>query len=428
MKTRSAEVKLTYNGQNITIPMGQFQTSFSYTDNASGESDSIDINIQDTKKDWLNAMPTKGASITAVIRVNDWHKEGDNQKLDCGVFVLDDFSFSGPPTTGTISAVSVPAASAFKETKRSKTWEAVTIAEIAKTIAATAGIGFVFDAAASFALASIEQSKETDCEFLYKLCETYGLSMKVFNSKIIIFDREAYKAKAYAGRIDLIDMESWSWKTTIAGTYTGGEITYTDPNTEEDITFQIGAGSRILECSEKADSAADAERKLVAAIDNANHGSTSMSVSTMGDVKYVAGQTVIITGLGKCNGKYYIDKATHDLGSGYKTDYELSRVEQTAEEAVKDALSLLMDAGVINSPAYWLAHYNDIEHLGTLILKLAYAIKMSIGGSGITNAADAIAVLVAVGIINSPDYWLKNYKAVTYLDQLLINAANAVKA
>jgi hypothetical protein len=148
----------------------------------------------------------------------------------------------------------------------------------------------------------------------------------------------------------------------------------------------------------------------------------------MGEVKYVAGQTVQITGLGKCNGKYYIDKATHSLGSGYKTSYELSRVEQTAEEAVKDALSLLTDAGVISSPEYWLAHYNDIANLGTLILKLADAIKTSLGGTSITTATDAIAALVDAGIINSPDYWLKNYTAVASLDQLLINAANAVKA
>ncbi|PKM72857.1 MAG: hypothetical protein CVU91_07465 [Firmicutes bacterium HGW-Firmicutes-16] len=327
MKTRSAKVEITYNGQNITIPMGQFATSFSYTDNASGESDGIDINIQDSKKDWMNGMPTKGATIAAVLKVNDWTKAGDNRRLNCGTFILDDFSFSGPPTTGTISGVSVPAASAFKERKLTKTWEAVTIAEIAKTIAAAASIGLVFDTAASFKIAAIEQSKQTDCEFLCKLCETYGLSMKVYNSKIIIFDRETYKAKAYAGRIDASDMESWSWKTTLAGTYTGGALTYTDPSTEKEITFTTGAGSRVLECAEKADNAADAERILLAAINNANHGSTSMSVSTMGEVKYVAGQTVQITGLGKCNGKYYIDKVTHDLGGGYKSSYDLSRVE-----------------------------------------------------------------------------------------------------
>lgn len=426
MNTRTAAAELVYNGASISVPTGQFETSFSYTDCASGESDGIDINIQDAKKDWLNAMPTKGATIAAVLKVNDWNKAGDNRKLDCGVFILDDFTFSGPPTTGTISGVSVPAASAFKETKRTKTWEKVTIAEIAKNIAATACVGLVFDAPVSFKISSIEQNKETDCEFLCKLCETYGLSMKVYKSKIIIFDREVYKAKAYAGRIDRTGMESWSWKTTLAGSFTGGTITYTNPKTEKEITYKTGMGSRILECTEKADNAADAERKVNAAIKNANHGSTSMSVSTMGEVKFVAGQTVMITGLGKCNGKYYIDKVTHNIGGGYKTDYELSRVEQTEAEAIKDALSLLVDAGVVNSPDYWLAHYTDLEYLGTLVLKLADAIRMNLSGSSIKTAPDAIKTLVTAGIINSPDYWLKNYAAVTYLDLLLIKAANAL--
>lgn len=373
-------------------------------------------------------MPTKGATISAVLKVNDWTKSGDNRKLDCGTFILDDFSFSGPPTTGTISGVSVPAASAFKETKHTKTWESVTISEIAQSIATAAGISVVFDVTYSFKISAIEQSKETDCELLYKLCETYGLSMKVYNSKIIIFDREAYKAKAFSGRIHASDMESWSWNTTLAGTYTGGTITYTNPRTEKEITFTTGMGSRMFECTIKADSAADAERKLVAAINNLNHSSTSMSVSTMGEVKYVAGQTVIITGLGKCNGKYYIYNATHDLGGGYKTSYELSRVEQTEDEAIKDALILLREIWLTNSPNYWIAHYGDMPHLGTLILRLCDAIRVNHKGTSITSAPDAIAVIVSAGIINSQDYWLKNYTALTYLDKLLINAANAVKA
>ncbi len=426
MNTRTANVDITYNGQNITIPMGQFKTSVSYTDKASGECDSIDIDIQDSSYDWLNNLPTKGATLTAMLCVNNWTKEGDNRKLDCGSFVLDDFSFSGPPTTGTISGVSTPAASAFKETKHSKTFEAVTIAEIAKSISAAAGLGLVIDADLSFKLASVEQSNQTDCEFLFKLCETYGLAMKVYNAKVVIFDREAYKKKDPAGTIHRADMESWSWKTTLAGTYTGGKIAYTDPRSEKDITFAIGSGERILECTEKADSAVDAERKLRAAIDTANHGATQLSASVTGEVKYVAGQTLLITGLGKCSGKYYIDKATHEFGNGYKTSYELSKVEQTAEEAIKDAAALLADIAVISTPAYWIVHYSDIPSLGALLLKLADAIWSNQKGTNITTASDAINALSKAGIIKNPEYWSKNYTAVLYLDKLLINAANAL--
>ena len=38
----------------------------------------------------------------------------------------------------------------------------------------------------------------------------------------------------------------------------------------------------------------------------------------------------------------------------------------------------------------------------------------------------ALEVLTGAGVINSPDYWAKKHGAVAYLDQLLINAANAL--
>ena len=45
----------------------------------------------------------------------------------------------------------------------------------------------------------------------------------------------------------------------------------------------------------------------------------------------------------------------------------------------------------------------------------------------IKNAQDAIKVLSDKGIINSPDYWLKAIDIVKYLDSLIINFANYIQ-
>lgn len=428
MRTRSALAEIIYNGQSITVPMGQYTTGVTYTDNATGEGDTIDVKIGDPAQDWLVAMPTKGAQISAKLTVKDWGKEGDNRALECGTFILDDFSFGGPPTTGTISAISTPVLSAFKDAQRSKTWESVTVAEIAKDIASRAGVALTIDADASFKIASVEQSKESDAEFLTKLCEKYGFSIKIYSSKIIVFDREAYKKKPVVGTIDVAEMESWDWKTTLAGTYTGGTISYTNPTTNEEVTYTTGDGERLLECSEKADNAADAERILKAAIDNANHNATALNLSMMGDVKFAASQCWRISGLGQASGKYYIDKATHDLGSGYKVSLEMSRVAQTEAEEVADAVTLLAELGIINSPDYWKVHYNDVKYLGLLIVRMSAMIRQNKHGTGIASAEDAIAALHDANIINSPDYWANNHAAVRFLDDLLIQAANAITA
>lgn len=328
MRTRRAYVDLTWNGAAVTSKMAGMATSINYTDPASGEADSIDISIQDRDRRWISSwMPVAGDTLSARIKLQDWEREGDNRSLYCGFFILDDFSFAGWPVTGNISGVSVPADGAFRETQRSKTWENVTIKEIASEIAGRAGIALFWDAEGfDWTIKSIEQSKQNDCDFLMSLCKTYGLAMKVYAFQVVIFDREAYKAKRSAMVLRPDDIESWRWKTTLAGTYTGGEYAYTDPQTEEEIVAKVGGGTRILKRSGKADSVADAERKITAAVNDANHGSVSMSVSLMGNARLYAGQCVTISGLGRISGKYYIDKVSHSLGTGYTMQLDLSKV------------------------------------------------------------------------------------------------------
>lgn len=329
MRTRRAQFVLGWNGTASSDRLTEAADGITYTDPASGEADSIDININDRDRKWISAwMPSAGDTMTAKIKLQDWEREGDNRVLSCGFFVMDSFAFSGWPTAGTISGVSTPADSSFMATERSKIWENITIKEIAAEVASRAGISLFWDAGGvDFRIKTIEQSKQTDSDFLMGLCTTYGLSMKVYSQKIVIFDQEQYKQKPSAMTLYASDLESWNWSSNLAGTYTGGEFTYTDPRTEAEIVAKVGGGSRIFKDSGKADSTADAERKIKASVANANHGSTKMSVVILGNARLYAGQCVDIAGLGKMSGKYYIDKVTHTIGSGYTMSLELSLVE-----------------------------------------------------------------------------------------------------
>ncbi len=329
MRTRRAFVDLTWNGAAASGSLLGRAMEFTYTDPASGEADSLDVSIHDRDGLWTSSwLPAEGDALEAVIRVTDWDREGDNRSLPCGSFTLDEFSFSGWPVTGTISAVSVPADGAFRETERSKTWEDVTIRELAQEIAGRAGAVLAWDVEGDGPkLQSVEQARKTDCDFLTELCGEYGLAVKVYARKLVIYDREAYKQKPPAAVLTPAELLSWSWRTTLAGTYTGGEYAYTDPASEEELSVKAGGGPRVLKLSGKADGPADAERKLAAAIASANHGHTSLSVSLRGRPDLAASQCVEVTGLGRLSGKYFIDKAVHRVGSGYTTDLELSLVE-----------------------------------------------------------------------------------------------------
>ena len=329
MNTRKAAVEIAWKGAAAAGTLGQYQTSATYTDPASGEADSLDLSLHDRDRQWIGPwLPQAGDTLSAVIRLTDWDRVGDNRSLPCGSFILDKFDFSGWPVTGNISGVSVPADSAFRETQRTRTWENITVEEIGKEIAGRAGISLAWDVdSGPIIIKSEEQSEKTDCDFYMGLCETYGLAMKVYAQKIVVYDREAYKARPPVATLTPDMLLSWSWSSQLTGTYTGGEYAYTDPATEKEVKVQVGSGPRILKKSGRVDSPADAERKLWAAIHQANHGSTKLSLSMRGTASLVASQCVMVAELGRLGGKYFIDSITHHIGGGYTMDLELSRVE-----------------------------------------------------------------------------------------------------
>ena len=428
MRTRRANIDLVYNGAAVNTQMADYKVNITYTDPASGEADTLDIHLNDRDNQWMTAwMPLQGDTIVAALKVMDWDNEGDNRELPCGFFILDDFSFSGPPTEGTISGLATPSNGAFKGTERSKTWENITIWEIGQEIADRAGITLAWDVEEEpVTLKSVEQAEQSDCDFFTSLCNVYGFEVKVYYKKLVVFDREAYKGKVPVATIRETDIAGWSWGKVLAGTYTGGEFAYSDPITETDIVAVVGMGTRILKQSGKADSQADAQRKIQAAVNRANHGATTMTVMMMGNARWVASQCITITGVGKLSGKYYIDKITHSVGQGYEMTLELSLVESMTEEVVLDAIERLVAVGVISTPAYWRQHYKDIAFLDGLLLNMATRIRVNLGGTSVADVPTALDVLTRTGVINSPDYWATKYTALAWLGELIIKAANAL--
>lgn len=427
MKPRQTEVDLYYNGAAVKTVMDEYITGITYTDPASGAADSLDISIHDRARQWITAwMPISGDTLSAKISLSG--DDAGGIPLDCGFFVLDKFEFGGWPVTGTISAVSTPADGGFMATVRTQNWEGVTIKEIGTEIAARAGLKLAWDVSgADFIIKSVEQSEQTDSDFFSSLCETYGLEVKVYRQKIVVYDREAYKAKAPVRTIGTESLISWSWSKDMAGTYTGGEYTYTDISTEADIAVSVGNGKRILKQSGKADSRADAERKIRAAVNKANHGSAKLSASIIGDAQLVSAQCVTVIGIGRLSGKYYIDSITHNIsGSGYTMDLEMSLVESMSDEVMKDSIGRLYAVGVITDMSYWIARYTQVKYLDGLIVNIATVIKVNRGGSSISTVSAALDVLTQYGVINSPTYWAAKYTLVPALDRLIINAANAL--
>ena len=251
---------LNFNGKNVNTELEDYLKSVEYTDVASGESDSIKIKLQNISLRWLNGWyPVKGDKIGAYLQFQNWDREGDNFKLQCGEFVLDEISFSGGPREASIGGLAIPANDSFKTTERTKTWSNVTIKQIGTEVAKKYGLGFSYDAD-QIKIASIEQSEKSDSAFLYDVCETYGLAMKVYRNKIIIFDKGKYEKKNAVATLrpeDFVD-EDWEYLDTLEGTYTGARISYKSGSDNKELSMYVGlkkenaAGSRVLKINEQA--------------------------------------------------------------------------------------------------------------------------------------------------------------------------------
>lgn len=301
--------------------------SFSYTDVAGGESDSMSITMHDIGKEWLGScMPKRGASLGAALKLINWKGDGNTHTFECGTFVIDDMSFSGRPLSCVLGGVSVPIMDDFKSLPRSKTWEKTTIQDIAAEIAGRAGVSLYYDAGV-VQIAEIEQNKQTDSAFLYSLCEKYGLAMKVYNQRIVIFDIVAYEESGAVLTLKETDMLSWKYNITVEGTYTGVDLNYTDPDTEDTINVTIGSSGRMYSINSQASSLYDAELQAAAKANAANRKIETMDVSIVANVNMVASQCIEISGLGNADGKYYIDKIKHNVGSGYKMQLTLHKVQ-----------------------------------------------------------------------------------------------------
>lgn len=326
---RKSNLSIYYKEKNISRNIIGYLQNFTYEDSADGESDTVTITLGDKTRKWTGSwMPEKGERISATISVRNWNKYGDRKKLSCGEFVIDSLSASGEPLTIEIGAISGPVSSGFRETSRHKTWKKTNLKQIAEKIAKRYKLKLHYDAG-SIPIKEVEQS-DNDSSFLASICETYGLTMKAYKKKLVIYDRERYKKKKAVLTIDrkTSAAESWSYSDTLAKRYTGGQLTYTDPKTDKDVKKTIGKKTVLLKLEDSADSAADAERKIRAAVNNENHGKTTMSIEMMGNTRITAGICINLKNWGsKISGKYYVNKATHTISdSGYTLSLELSKV------------------------------------------------------------------------------------------------------
>lgn len=332
--TRRAGLELFYNSVNISSYLRPHLKGWNYTDNMSGQSDDLNVTLEDREQLWAGDwFPEKGATLTAAIMRENWSADGAKDGLNIGIFEVDELETGHPPSTVTIKALSIPEGSAsLRKEQKNKAWEDVPLSVVAGDIAGDNGMGLFYDSGYDPNFDRLEQTEQTDLEFLQKLCGDAGLSLKIAEGKIIIFEDARYEQQDPVGTIERgkDPIVSYLGRTTLNGVYSACIVEYTDASTKETYRYKFepsGAPKtgKILYINQRVTSIKEAEALAKRKLRQENSKETEFSITIPGDIKYLAALTVILKSFGAFDGKYIITQAVHGQQDKYETKLQLRK-------------------------------------------------------------------------------------------------------
>ena len=278
-----------------------------------------------------------GFLISAVIVRENWASDGKDELLECGTFELDSVKASGPPGTVTMKATSLPYAAQLRQTEKSRAWESYRLSGIAKQIADETGVAILFSSAADPEYGRVEQYRESDIAFLSRLSKNAGISLKVSNRILVLFDQASYEQKPAVLTVKRGDGSylKYDLSTGAADTkYASCRVRYADPATGkviEGVAYaedykEDAKNNQQLEISAKVTSIAEAQTLAAARLRLHNKYARKASFTFPGNPAVLAGVTVALEGFGAWDGTYLVSQAQHSVGSsGYTTKATLRR-------------------------------------------------------------------------------------------------------
>jgi phage protein D len=224
-----------------------------------------------------------------------------------------------------INAQADPMNEELSDVPKNKTWEKTTLKKTAGDIAGQNNIPLDYQTGFDIDLAFVSQTEKSDKVFLHDLCDKYGLVMKMYTNKIVIFDPKELEQQAATIRLSPKDLISFSCEGSIANTgYSGCTVRYytKDGETLEYTATTKGKTDKVYRHDAVVDNLGEAQRVAESQLYQKNLPQTTFSGSMPGRTDMVSGICIEIQGFGNFDGKYFVDKATHSVGGGYKVSIE----------------------------------------------------------------------------------------------------------
>lgn len=336
---------LRYNLKDITHDITAYATSITFTDKLSGESDELEVELEDSEQRWRDAW-YPGMGDTLALQLGFQGKP----LTDCGGFSIDEIELSGPPDSVSIRGRSAPVTRAMR-TKSNRGFENTTLAAIAGRIARKHKLKLEGQIE-PLTLERITQYGESDLAFLKRLANDYGYMVKVTPQKLIFSHLGKLRDAPVVRTITPQEVSRWTLRDTLHEVYKGVKnrhqnsqtrtlVTYKADGTQDtrqekrkqsqvQVPFRLpeeSAGADTLNTYERASNPAESRAKGKAKLDRKNEYKHAGTLSLEGDLSLRAGANVMLSGFGKSDGKWLIISARHSLArsSGLTTDIDIAR-------------------------------------------------------------------------------------------------------
>jgi len=347
---RNFNLKLLYNGKDISRDVAIFVESFNYVDRTLPDKmDEISVTFQDVPGLWRGDwFPDRGAKFAAKISVDNWFKPNDHYDIDCGVFEIDDLSSSGLPSTFTIGAISVGITNSIRRQQNTKAWDSMNLKDIANELAGKNGFELKWYSNYNPVLPRWEKKSESDLSCLKKLCEHAGLTLKITNKSIVIFSSEEFDSKKPDIKIRIKDdgVKSYSFNANSSDIYSACEVKYFDskegnlieylfvPNGtsgikggENDVSDpEVG---QVLKINQRVESVEKAEVLAKSKLRNANMRQLKGSLTLIGRPDLYSGMNIKLEGFGRWDSSTWnIEEVSHEysVSGGYSSALQLRGV------------------------------------------------------------------------------------------------------
>jgi len=250
-------------------------------------------------------------------------KNGDKLELYIGFAYYGSFVIKESTRTKqflTVKATSANFGDKLKE-KKSRAWEKIKLCDLIAKIAKEHGLKHKCDVKGF--IVHLAQENESDLNLLIKLAKQYHARFNIKNNTLIFINFSLDGVPSFLAIES--ECESYSITHTTKPAYKSAKAIWHSTKENKTKEVVVGKGEPQLTLKGNYKNEADAREKAKAALKNITQGTVKGNLKIYGQ-EFRAGAVLQLIGFLEEDGKYNIDKVTHNISSRYIVTVEFSKI------------------------------------------------------------------------------------------------------